>query len=177
MLTIRQLSLTVITATLALTSSLASANTYYDYARVIKAKPVYDYVRISQPYKQCFPVERHIRKQRRHHHDRATSTVAGAMVGGVIGGVIGDSSRSALAGAVIGGAIGNSQDRSQRRYKHRRDLVERCETVYPPAKKVRKLTGYKVKYRYQGEAYKTFMRRHPGDTVKVRVSLSPVGYD
>ncbi|GAA0852897.1 glycine zipper 2TM domain-containing protein [Aliiglaciecola litoralis] len=177
MLTLKRLSFAAITATMTLTSTYASANSYYDYARVVKAKPVYQYVKVSQPIKQCYPTERRVRQQRRHHHDNASSTIAGAVVGGIIGGVIGDNRESTLAGAVIGGAIGHSQQRHGHRSHARTEIIERCETVYGPAKKVRKLTGYKVKYRYQGQAYKTFMRTHPGDSVKVRVSLSPVGYD
>lgn len=159
---------------LGLTSTSVLADSFYDYARVIKAKPVYEYVRVSQPVQQCYQVERRSKRQNRHGHNRSDATVAGALVGGVIGNIIGQNSESTLAGAVIGGAIGHSSDN---RHHRRTRVTEHCETVYQPAKKVRKIKGYKVKYRYNGEKYKTFMRHHPGDTVKVRVSLSPVGYD
>jgi uncharacterized protein YcfJ len=160
-----------------LTSISATANSYYDYATVIKAKPVYEYQRIAQPIQQCYPVQSNNRHQHRHNHDRAGATIAGAVIGGVIGKVIGNSRESTVVGAVIGGAIGNSQGNQHRTKRHINRSQQHCETVYTAAKKVRKLKGYNVKYRYQGEAYKTFMRRHPGDSVKVRVSLSPVGYD
>lgn len=163
----------------ALSSGSAFADAYYDYARVIKAKPVYHYVTVSEPVEQCYPV-----KKRRHHRhyshngDRTGNTVAGAVLGGVIGNVIGDNRESTVAGAIIGGALGHnsSHHNSHRNYRTTR-VVQHCETVYEKTRKVREVKGYKVKYRYQGEKYKTFMRQHPGDKIKVRVRVSPVGYD
>ncbi|TRY30360.1 glycine zipper 2TM domain-containing protein [Aliiglaciecola sp. M165] len=158
---------------LALSSGSAFADTYYDYARVIKAKPVYHYVTVSQPVEQCYPVKKR-RYLKGHHGDRTGSTVAGAVLGGVIGNVIGDNRESTVAGAIIGGALGHTS--SHKRY-HSTRVVEHCDTVYEKTRKVREIKGYKVKYRYQGEKYKTFMRQHPGDKIKVRVRVSPVGYD
>lgn len=158
---------------LALSSGTVMAEAYYDYARVIKAKPVYHYVTVSQPVEQCYQVKKR-RNHRGHHGDRAGSTVAGAVLGGVIGNVIGDNRQSTVAGAIIGGALGHSS--SHKRHQSTR-VVEHCETVYEKTRKVREVKGYKVKYRYQGEKYKTFMRQHPGDKIKVRVRVSPVGYD
>lgn len=172
MLNFKKITLTAIA--IGLTSTSAFADSFYDYARVIKTKPVYEYVRVSQPVQQCYQVERRTKRHHRNHHDRSGSTVAGALVGGVIGNIIGQNSESTLAGAVIGGAIGHS---SRNRHHRGTRITEHCETVYQPAKKVRKIKGYNVKYRYNGEKYKTFMRHHPGDKVKVRVSFSPVGYD
>jgi len=182
--------------TIALTSllfgmsvSTALADTYYDYARVLKVKPVYHYVTVSQPVQQCYPVERHI-KVRRHsghggyHGDRKGSTIVGAVIGGAIGNVIGKATGrnrkvSTIAGAVIGGSIGHDSHRNSydRHYQSRVRIEERCEVVYQKTKKVREVKGYNVKYRYEGEAYKTFMRKHPGNKIKVRVRVSPAGYD
>lgn len=171
--------------TIALTSimfglsvSTALADTYYDYARVLKVKPVYHYVTVSQPVQQCYPVERRTKVRKHHRHsahrgDRSGSTVVGAVIGGALGNVLGKATGtnrnvSTIAGALIGGSIGRDSHRN--RYDH-------CEVVYQKTEKVREVKGYNVKYRYEGESYRTFMRKHPGNKIKVRVRVSPAGYD
>ncbi|WP_342804558.1 glycine zipper 2TM domain-containing protein [Alteromonas sp. M12] len=147
----------------------ALADTRYDYAKVVRVDPVYQYSTVKHPIQQCYPVERTVRYSN-DHRQRTNSTIAGAVIGGVIGNVIGDNRRSTVTGAIIGGAIGNSVQGPQ--YSTR--VTQHCETVYEPAKKVRKIKGYNVKYRYQGAAYETFMHSRPGNTVKVKVKVSPV---
>lgn len=157
------MSLTVVGT---LTSANAMAETYYDYAKVKKARPVFHYVTISEPVEQCY----NVRYRTRRHHDGAP-TVAGAIIGGVIGNAIGDNRASTVAGAIIGGSLGHSAS-------HRAHRVERrCEIVHENTRKVKKLKGYKVKYRYNGDTYHTFMRKHPGDKIKVRVKVSPTHYE
>lgn len=152
------LLLTISTLTCSFTAQAAS---YYDYAKVTKVRPVYKYVKIKQPVEQCETVRRSSRR-----HD-ATPTIVGAIIGGAIGNAIGDSRASTVAGAVIGGSITHN---SNRRYGR---VVEHCQVSYQTTRKVRKLDGYKVKYRYKGETFKTFMNKHPGDKIKVRVKVSP----
>lgn len=167
----------------------ALADTYYDYARVLKVQPVYHYVTVSHPVQQCYPVERHTKVRNQHRHathrgDRNGSTIVGAVIGGAIGNVIGKATGSnrgvsTIAGAVIGGSIGHESQHNgyDRSYQTRVRIEERCEVVYQKTKKVREVKGYDVKYRYEGEAYNAFMRKHPGDKIKVRVRVSPAGYD
>lgn len=181
--------------TLAITSMLfglsvgtVQAKSYYDYARVMHVQPVYHYVKVSQPVEQCYPVEYRSKVRKHHrvaheHAHRKGSTVVGAVIGGVIGNAIGKATGknrkvSTIAGAIIGGSVGHRshQDRYDRYYHTRVRTEERCEVVYEKTKKVREIKGYNVKYRYQGEAYKTFMHNHPGDKIKVRVRVSPAGY-
>ena len=165
------------------------AETFYDYARVVKVQPVYHYVTVSQPVQQCYPVEHRVKVPSRHannyhHNDRKGATIVGAVLGGAIGNVLGKATGSnrnvtTLAGAVIGGSIAHDSQhiRHDRHYKTQVRIEQHCEVVYQKSKKVREVKGYDVKYRYEGQAYKTFMRKHPGDTVKVRVRVSPAGYD
>ena len=35
--------------------------------------------------------------------------------------------------------------------------------------------GYRVSYEYGGEVYTTRMATHPGETIRVRVHVTPVG--
>ncbi|GAC14700.1 glycine zipper 2TM domain-containing protein [Aliiglaciecola lipolytica] len=166
MLNLKNISL--VTLTFALFAGQASAKARYDYARVVHVKPVYQYVTVNQPIEQCYPVKRTIRHNT-DHRQRAHSTIAGAVIGGVIGNAIGDNRASTVTGAIIGGAIGNHSQGPH----YSTHVTQHCETVYESTKKVRKIRGYNVKYRYQGESYKTFMHQHPGNTVKVRVKVSP----
>ncbi|WJG10840.1 hypothetical protein [Aliiglaciecola sp. LCG003] len=156
---------------LGLSTGSAIAQSYYDYAKVVKAKPVYHYVYVSQPQQQCYPIERRSRHANRHSGHRTGSTLTGAVIGGAIGNIIGDNRASTVAGALVGGIIGSSGYHDH----HNSQIVERCETVYQSNKKVRKIKGYDVKYRYHGEAYETFMQHHPGDKIKVRVRVPPLG--
>lgn len=144
----------------------AHADSYYDYAKVKKVRPVFHYVTVSQPVEQCY----NVRYRSRRHHD-GTPTVVGAIVGGVIGNVIGDNRASTVAGALIGGSLGHSASHQGHRVERRCDIVEEN------TRKVRKLKGYNVKYRYKGDTYRTFMRQHPGDKIKVRVKVSPAYYE
>ncbi|MDO6693506.1 glycine zipper 2TM domain-containing protein [Aliiglaciecola sp. 3_MG-2023] len=161
-------SISIATLLFGFTATQALADSRYDYAKVVKVNPVYQYTSVKQPVQQCYPVKRTVRYNN-NNHQRVHSTVAGAVIGGVIGNVIGDNRSSTIAGAVIGGAIGNHAQGPQ----YSTSVTQHCETVYQTSKKVRKIKGYDVKYRYRGAAYETFMRSHPGDTVKVRVTVSP----
>lgn len=145
-------------------TSIAQAKSFYDYAKVKSARAVYQNVVIKQPIQQCYQVE-----YRRPRHNPAP-IIAGTIVGGIIGNAIGDSKASTIAGAVIGGSIAHD---SQPRKRY---IDEHCEIVEYKRETVRKLKGYKVKYRYKGETYHTFMKKHPGDKVKVRVKVTAAYY-
>lgn len=138
----------------------ANAGQFYDYAKVTRVTPVYDYVQIREPVQTCYPV-------RTRRHRSGASTVTGAIVGGAIGNAIGENSASTLAGVIIGTAVGAS---AEPRYTRVR---QHCETRYERVREQKQLTGYKVRYRYKGEKYRTFMDHHPGDKIKVRVKVSP----
>lgn len=169
MLNLKYISMTALL--LGFSSSQALADTRYDYAKVINVNPVYQYVTVKQPVEQCYPVQQ-THRYTSNQRERTQSTIAGAVIGGVIGNVIGDNRASTVTGAIIGGAIGNHSQKPQ----YSSPVTQHCETHYEPAKKVRKIRGYNVKYRYRGEAYNTFMDQHPGNKVKVSVKVSPVRY-
>ncbi|MEP4892134.1 MAG: glycine zipper 2TM domain-containing protein [Aliiglaciecola sp.] len=160
-------SISIATLLFGLSATQALADSRYDYAKVIKVDPVYQYTSVKQPVQQCYPVKKTVSYN--NAHQRAQSTIAGAVIGGVIGNVIGDNRGSTITGAVIGGAIGSQAQGPQ----YSTSVTQHCETVYQTSKKVRKIKGYNVKYRYQGAAYETFMQSHPGNTVKVKVKGSP----
>lgn len=145
-------------------ATTVQAKNYYDYAKVKSVRAVYKNVVVNHPMEHCYQVQ-----YRTRHHD-PVPTIAGTIIGGVIGHAIGDSRASTVAGAIIGGSIAHDSQR------HIRRVEQRCEIVDYQRETIRKLKGYKVKYRYKGETYQTFMKKHPGDNVKVRVKVSPVYY-
>ena len=156
--------LTLVTSLSVALSGLAHADSYYDYAKVKRVSPVYKYIKIGGPKEVCYPVHQ------RRRHDPGPAIV-GAIVGGAIGNALGENTESTVVGAVLGGTIGHSSSHSTTY------VTERCEVDYRPSRKVRKLKGYNVTYRYKGHAYNTFLRHHPGDKIKVRVKVSPAHYD
>ncbi|MEX1032259.1 MAG: glycine zipper 2TM domain-containing protein [Cellvibrionaceae bacterium] len=159
-------------------TALADRNRHVDYARVTDARPIYESYTRKVPYEEC-----HVETVR---YDRdsgayrsATGTILGGVIGAAVGNKLGHKKRNkqvgAVAGAVLGASIG--RDISHRNNEHHtvseyRD-VERCTTRYRHESEQR-LVGYDVSYRYHGSEYRTTMDRHPGDRIKVAVSVDPV---
>jgi uncharacterized protein YcfJ len=133
------------------------------YAKVIRVEPVYKYLTISTPREIC-----HRQLNSGRHHSSA-NTVIGAIIGGTIGNAISHNNRNGnittVAGALIGGAIGHQlghQNKAERR------TSQHCVTSYEQTKKIRKLKGYNVLYRFHGKTYKTFSKQRPGKKIIVR---------
>jgi uncharacterized protein YcfJ len=165
----KKLIIATLLATSILSTQVMAANHYYDYGKIVNVQPVYQYVTISSPQRECYPAQHH------GHRDSAAPTIVGTIVGGVIGNALGHNrgSRKAgtLAGAIIGGSIGHdigSKGHGSREY---------CEMSYGPVKKVRELKGYQVQYRYKGEVFSTFTRQRPADKIKLKINLTAAFQD
>lgn len=125
----------------------------------------------------------------------ATNTVLGGIVGAAIGRQFGDGDgqrAATVAGALIGGAIAN--DRSRQRFGdgygdndrgysdgygrgYERETVryeQRCRSVEDHRAEDR-VVGYRVTYDYNGHVGTTTTNYHPGDTLRVRVDVTPEG--
>lgn len=143
----------------------------YETARVVDVESIREVQRTPVAREVCREETVHVRK-RRHSH---APTVVGAIIGGVIGNQFGNGSgrdAATAAGALLGGAIGHdaSKAREGRRHPVRR---ERCSLE----RDWRERTvhrGYRVTYEYGGRLHRTVMDRHPGDFIRVRVSVDPV---
>ena len=103
----------------------------------------------------------------------------GAIVGGVAGGLLGNqvgkghgreaaTAAGAVIGAITGDRIANGQPQQVQQVQRE---VRSCRTVYDTQQQ---LSGYLVTYEYRGHQYSTVMREQPGNTVPVRVSVTPV---
>ncbi len=140
----------------------------FDYARVIDARPIYQTISRRIPVQEC-----RVETVRVDHHDDGARLVGG-LIGAAIGHNIGHGKRHegvrTVAGAIIGASIADNATRD-RHHNEYRD-VERCNTHYD-VRHQKELVGYDVTYRYRGEIYHTRTDSHPGDRIRVAVSVQP----
>ena len=170
-------------ATLALAAMLFGSNAWadrpqFDYAKVISADPIINYVTVKTPVRECWEETRYHTVDR-HAGDRRASTFLGAVIGGVVGHQFGSgrgNDAATVAGTMIGAAIGNQSARERYGYdKERVEYpVERCATRYREHREER-IDGYRVLYRYNGQKYLTEMPYDPGNRIRVRVDVRPAG--
>ncbi len=173
-------------ATLALAAMLFGSNAWadhdrrakYDYAKVISAEPIINYVTVSTPVRECWE-EMQYYSVDRNRSERGASTLVGAVIGGVIGHQFGSgrgNDAATVAGTLIGAAIGNDAARDRYGYGTERVArpVERCETRYREHREER-IDGYRVLYQYHGQRYMTEMPYDPGHKIRVRVDVRPAG--
>lgn len=173
-----------LTVTLAAATALLAAPAFaghdeqdWTYAKVVRAEPVYDRIRVSAPHQVCHEepvVERTVYRGR--------SDPGAVLIGGIIGGVIGHQFGSGRGNdaATVAGALIGANHAANRHYEPRR-VVERtayettCRTVHDSRYEER-ISGYDVTYRYHGRLYHTRMPYDPGKRVRVRMDVSPA-YD
>jgi|TARA_Y100000310_G_scaffold191156_1_gene191159 uncharacterized protein YcfJ len=162
-----------VSATAAATPALA-ANISYDYATVIESKPIVKTVRVSTPRRECWDEEVVYRDR---HDDSGVGPVVGAVLGGALGNAVGHHKRNKQVGAVVGAVLGatlghaaanNAKGRHESHYR----TEERCEVIQEFHEEDR-IIGYRVRYRYRDATYTTRTDIDPGDTLKVRVAVSP----
>jgi len=149
---------------------------YHDYAKVTYVEPVYRTVRINRPEQECWDEERVV-ERRNYGPDRSAGGIVGGILGGVAGHQVGKGHGKAAAtivGTMLGSKIGRDMaaNRSSRTDTYV-DTETVCRTVNRYEEEQR-LQGYRVGYRYHGHEYDTFMKRHPGKKLKVRVKLDVV---
>ncbi len=160
-----------------LAAGLAQAGgNYYQHARVVDVKPEYRVERTPIDREVCWDEGHYIRvDQRRNSH---TGTVLGAIVGGVIGNQFGSGNgkrAATAAGALLGGSIGRDADRRNRGPESYRHVTREQCRVERSYQETSVMSGYRVTYEFDGRLYHTRTRQHPGDTIRVRVNISPAG--
>lgn len=151
----------------------------YDYAKVISSQPIVNYVTVKTPVRECWEEMQYYTVDRRPRHGGG-ATLVGALIGGVVGHQFGSgrgNDAATVAGTLIGAAIGS--DASRQRYDGYGEEriarpVERCETRYQ-AHQEKRIDGYRVTYRYNGQTYRTEMPYDPGQRIRVRVDVRPTG--
>jgi len=140
---------------------------------VTTVEPVVRVVTHKIPHETCR--DERVRVEHASRSRSATPSILGALIGGAVAGSLGHNSRAqpaiAVAGAVLGASVGSDVSRS----KHRRHYYvneQRCEIDYE-LRDEENIIGYRVGYLYGDNIYHTQTRDHPGDTIKLRVELSP----
>ena len=177
-MTFQNLKLNTLAAAAALIFSaqaLADGQISYDYATVVDASPIVRTVRISTPREECWQED--VVYRDRSGDSNAVGTVVGGVVGGAIGNAVGHNKSNkkvgAVVGAVLGATLGHEIARSNDRETVSHGTEERCK-VYQDYHEEERIVGYNVRYRYNGETYSTRTDTDPGDTIKVRLAISPV---
>lgn len=155
-----------------------AAGSYVDEAQVIDSVPIYTEVRVETPRRECW-------QETTTHYDRpyGGKSITPEILGGIVGGVVGNQFGSGrgkdiatVAGAVLGGSV--AHDIKRRHYAKQYGYpvtTERCRVVKDYHTEER-LSGYRVTYEYDGRRYTTTTADDPGDTIRVRVAVSPIDY-
>ncbi len=149
---------------------------YYDYARVIRARPIYREVKVSEPVRECW--EEPVYHTRRGGHKSASGMLAGGLIGGIIGNQIGKGRGNKVAtamGTLIGAQIGHEAVNGHSR-QHREEVVgyeEHCKTRHRISYE-QVVDGYDVTYKYRGRTYHAEMPYDPGKRIKMRIQITPV---
>lgn len=150
----------------------AAEHGFIDKARVIHAEALYETVEVAHPVTECWD-ERVTR--RNVNPGNYIAPIAGGLVGGLVGHQFGNGrGKTALTivGTLLGASVGHEVGRSHHRHHPRVETVRRCETV-DRYEQQQQLSGYRVKYRYEGQTYYTRTAEHPGKFIPVRVKVSP----
>lgn len=143
-----------------------------DYAKVVRVKPLTRIVTSSVPRRECWD-ERVV--YREPGRGSAAGTVLGGLIGGAIGNELGHHKSNKQVGAVAGALLGATiaHDVSKKPAREHYATEEVCK-VYHDSVEEEQIVGYRVRYRYHGQEFVTRMDEHPGNRIKVRVSVSPV---
>jgi len=153
--------------------SMAFAGSY-EQARVTGVQPVYETVSYTVPREQCS-------EQRVQTGSGGGTSTAIPLLGAIAGGALGSAvahghdnkQAGALIGSVFGGAVGYDVARRNATPRYATyGIQEVCSEVQDVHEEER-ISGYTVRYTYLGQTYSTFTRNPPGDTVRVRVDVTP----
>ena len=140
-------------------------------ARVLSSTPVYDTV--NEPRRECWTDT--VGQETRSYRDGNNSggAVLGAIAGGLIGSTVGKGNgkvAAAAVGAATGAVVGDRwNDGGNRYYESRPRQVERCRE-HDNYRQV--VSGYDVRYRFQGNEYSTRLPYDPGRWLTLNVSFS-----
>lgn len=167
----------------------------YDLVPVISAYPITKIQKHSTPYKDCWTEQVRIEPRYSNHYSGSTypdalfgpnsytGPILGGLVGGGIGHALGHRKANKKAGAVLGGLLGGAVGYDLTRNRHpandyydstpRYEHQQRCETRYETYEE-EKIVGYNVQYRYNGHVYSTRTRNDPGDSLRLKITATPM---
>ena len=167
---------------LALVPAAASADVQYHEVPVLDVEPIMTAVEVVEPQERCWFENTRERPRFRRGQHSATTPLLGALIGGAVGNAVGHNKRNKQIGAIVGAAIGGSIGHDiSRRDRERAASVRRIRTVQREVCEVvdrtsveQRVTGYMVTYRYAGDTYRARMAERPGESIRIRVRVTPV---
>lgn len=142
---------------------LAGAASFDDYARVLNvSERIENY---NQPRQECAQGDTMGAPGERGVSGAVIGGVAGALLGSQVGrgnGQVAAAAVGAATGALVGDRVQNTGPGTY--------PVQRCRMV---DNYISRVVGYTVSYEYQGKSYTDNVSFNPGDTMRVRVNVSP----
>ena len=151
------------------------AYTSFEEVDVVSTEPIFQLVEQRVPAERC-QIEYVPGKQPRFDKTSQTPGIIGALVGGAIGNAVGSEKSNQRVGAVAGALLGASiaKDVNRKRHEGEYQGTERevCSTVYR-TERAQEIIGYDVSYSYNGSIYTSRMDYDPGDTIRLRVNITP----
>ena len=149
---------------------------YFDYARVISAKPLYREVKVSQPVRECW--EEPVYHTSHGQPKSAGGMLAGGLIGGIIGNQMGKGRGRKVAtamGTLIGAHIGHQAVNQHAHEQHETEVSyeQHCRTRQQVSYET-VIDGYDVVYKYRGQRHRIEMPYDPGKRIKMRIQVSPV---
>ena len=157
-------------------TGVTSAGRYdseYTYARVVDVQPVYETYQVPQNKRVCKDVNR-----KDNYNSSQRGNAGGAIIGGIIGGLIGNRfggghgrEATTAAGVIAGATLGSKAKRHDYNNQPRRHCF--TQTEYYEEQRV---SAYDVSYDYNGKTRHARMQNHPGDRVRIEVSVQVAEY-
>lgn len=139
-------------------------------AQVLSSTPVYDTV--NEPRRECWTETSGYETRTYRDGNNTGGTVLGAIAGGLIGSTVGKGNgrvAAAAVGAATGAVVGSRWNDGSTRYESSPRQEERCRTQDNFHQVV---SGYDVRYRFQGREYNTRLPYDPGKWLALNVSFS-----
>jgi uncharacterized protein YcfJ len=168
---------TALIAVLLAASSTAQAgherddgNGFTTRARVLASTPVYDTV--NEPRRECWTETVGHETRSVREGNSTGGAILGAIAGGLIGSTVGKGDgkiAAAAVGAATGAVVGDRWNDGGTRYGSRPRQVERCRSQ-DNFRQV--ISGYDVRYSFDGREYSTRLPYDPGRWLTLNVSFS-----
>lgn len=172
----RILNTTLIAALLAVSGAAhagrGGSDGFITQARVLSSTPVYDTV--NEPSRECWTETVGYERTAVRNGNNTGGSIIGAIAGGLLGSTVGKGNgkvAAAAVGAATGAVVGDRWNDRDAGYVSRPRQVERCQ-VRDNYRQV--LSGYDVRYRFEGREYTTRLPYDPGKFVTLSVNFNIV---
>jgi uncharacterized protein YcfJ len=139
-------------------------------AQVLASTPVFD--TINEPRRECWTETTGSETRSYRDGNNGGGAVLGAIAGGLIGSTVGKGNgriAAAAVGAATGAVVGDRWNNGDRIDESRPRQVEKCR-IHDNYRQV--ISGYDVRYRFQGREYNTRLPYDPGQWLTLNVNFS-----